>query len=212
MSILVTIHPFADYLGPVLGHPRIRGLRFNSAIPFLNTPQQIIEILKNMVKKKELWIDLKCRELRIIKNTIIPKEPIPLNHKIEVSLPTEMYFNEGEKYLIINDIIDGNKLNIKVPKKAPKDFQIIFGKGASINIPDPSLIIHGYLTENDIKYIKASNECGVHNFMISYVEKPSDIEDVLKIDPEAKMVAKIESKKGLDFVKKNTKNIKNRSD
>ncbi len=201
MSIFVTIHPFADYLDPILRHPRIVGLRFNSAIPFSQTPQEIIEILKNKVKNKELWIDLKCRELRIAENVRVPKELIPLNHEIEVKLPTAMYFNEGERYLIIEEIIDGNKLKIKTPKKAPEDFEIRFGKGASINIPDNSLKIYGYLTENDIKYIEASKECDIHNYMISFVEQISDVKDVLELDPEAKMVAKIETEKGLEFIK-----------
>ena len=201
MSILVTIHPFADYLDSILTHPRIIGLRFNSAIPFTQTPQEIIEILKKKTKPKELWIDLKCSELRITKETVVPKELIPLNHKIEVSLPTAMYFNEGEKYLIIENIIDGDKLQIKTPKYASEDFEIRFGKGASINIPNSSLKVHGYLTENDTKYIKASKECNVHNYMISYAQNSSDIEELLKLDPEATIVAKIESKKGLEFVK-----------
>ncbi|MFX1449805.1 MAG: pyruvate kinase [Promethearchaeota archaeon] len=201
MNILVTIHPFSDYLDSVLRQPAIIGLRFNSAIPFSQTPQEIIEILKKKTKNKDLWIDLKCRELRITENISIPKDLIPLNHEIEVNLPTAMYFNEGERYLIIEDIIDGNKLKIKTPKKAPDDFEIRFGKGASINIPDNSLKVQGYLTENDINYIKASKECNVHNYMISFVEQLSDINEVLEIDPDAKMIAKIESEKGLEFIK-----------
>ncbi|MHA1378811.1 MAG: pyruvate kinase [Candidatus Helarchaeota archaeon] len=201
MSILVTIHPFASYLNPILQHPRIKGLRFNSAIPFSKSPLEIIQILKNKIKNKELWIDLKCRELRTIEESIIPKDLIPLNHNIEVNLPTAMYFNEGKKYLIIEEIVDGNKLKIKMPKNIPNGFKIKFGKGASINIPDDSLKIEGYLTENDIKYIKASLKCNIHNYMISFVENPSDIGEVLEIDPDAKMVAKIESENGLKFIK-----------
>lgn len=68
--------------------------------------------------------------------------------------------------------------------------------------------VQGYLTENDKKYIKASNECDVHNFMISFVEKSTDIEDVLKLDPEAKIIAKIESKIGLEFIKKDYEKYK----
>ncbi len=201
MNVLVTIHPHANYIDSILRVPSISGLRFNSAIPFSETPSEIIEILKKKTKGKDLWIDLKCRELRITEDVIVPKDLIPLNHKIEVNLPNAMYFNEGERYLIIEDVVDGNKLKIKKPKNAPDDFHVRFGKGASINIPDDSLKIEGYLTENDIKYIKASSESGIHNYMISFVEQASDIKEVLELDPDARMVAKIESKKGLEFIK-----------
>ncbi|MHA1385018.1 MAG: pyruvate kinase [Candidatus Helarchaeota archaeon] len=201
MGIYVTIHPFSEYLDSILQHSNIKGLRFNSAIPFKQTPREIIEILKKKTKNKELWIDLKGSELRISKEVTIPKDLIPLNHNISVKVPTAMYFNEGEKYLIVEEVIDGNKLKIAPPKNAPDDFKIKFGKGASLNIPDNSLKIEGYLTDNDINYIKASVDCDVHNYMISFVENLSDIKEVLDYDSDAKIVAKIESKKGLDFIK-----------
>jgi len=73
----------------------------------------------------------------------------------------------------------------------------IVGGGESINILDPSLVIEGYFTDLDIKYARETDY-----LMLSYVEEESDIAAALKLRPDAKIVAKIESKKGLDWVRK----------
>lgn len=202
LSLLVTIDPYANYLEAIIQHPLVYGLRFNTGQPFPRTPEEVIEHLTKITGSKELWVDLKCRELRITEETVIPQDLIPLNHDIEVSVPTTMYFNEGKNYLIIKDVIDGNKLDIKLPKGTLDDFKIRFGKGASINIPDPSLRVQDYLTHNDVRYIDAAIKSDLHEYCLSFVENGSDIEALLDIDPEATIIAKIESRKGLRFVEK----------
>jgi len=199
LNIIGTIQPDASYLREIIIHPMISGIRYNTAIPNNKPKKKIIYELKKKIYPKDLWIDLKCRELRITDAVTIPDEIITLNHKIEVKTPTAMYFNEGEKFLIVEEVINGNKLVIKAPQNAPEDFQIRFGKSASVNIPEVTKV-HGFLTENDIEYIHASRENDIHNYMISFVEGSSDIEEVLKIDPDAKIIAKIESEKGIQFV------------
>jgi len=70
----------------------------------------------------------------------------------------------------------------------------------SVNILSPSLEIDGFFTDKDKRYIEEAKKLGMHNFMLSFVEKESDITDLLNLDKDAKIIAKIESKKGLDFV------------
>jgi pyruvate kinase len=72
----------------------------------------------------------------------------------------------------------------------------------SVNILDPTLRVKGYLTERDRAYIAAGRAVGVHNYMLSFVEESSDVEDVLALDPQARILAKIESEKGLAWVAK----------
>ncbi len=209
LNIIGTIKPDATYLREIIIHPMISGIRYNTAIPTEIPKKKIIYDLKKKIYPKQLWIDLKCRELRIEEAVTIPNEIITLNHKIEVKTPTIMYFNEGEKYLIIDEIIDGNKIRIKVPSNVSNDFKMQFGKAASVNIPEVRKI-HGFLTRNDVEYIHASMENDIHYYMISYVEQASDIEEILKIDPEARIVAKIESEKGVQFVEEEYDKYKDR--
>ena len=61
--------------------------------------------------------------------------------------------------------------------------------------------IEGYFTDLDLRYIKASKAAGNHTYMLSYVEQDSDIDQLLELDPEAEILAKIESLKGLRWVK-----------
>ncbi|MHA1796940.1 MAG: pyruvate kinase [Candidatus Helarchaeota archaeon] len=200
LQVIGSLHPEANFLKSVMTYPIVSGIRFNTAIPFKD-PKKVVYRLKKKTYPKTLWIDLKCRELRIKEETTIPDNLIILNHKIELKTPAVMYYNEGEKYLIIDEVIDGNKLKIRVPKNVTSDFSIHFGKSASINIPDV-IKIHGYMTQNDINYVNAAIENNIHDYMISFVEEASDIESVLELDPEAKIVAKIESQKGIEFIEK----------
>lgn len=183
-------------------------VRLNTGALISGSKKDIIEEAKKQVFPAPLWMDLKCRELRIIKETVIPRDLIELNHSIEVDTPTVVYYNEGKSYIIIEEIIEGNKLKIKLPKNFSGKEEIKFGKGASINIPDKSLKIDGYLTDNDIEYIEAAKQNGIHNYLLSYVESVEDIQYVKNLDPEAIIIAKIESPKGLKFVREDYIQVK----
>jgi len=195
-SIIVTIPPYSSYLDRTVGCELVKGVRFNSAQPMKKSHVDVIGSMCFHTCPKELWVDLKGRELRIKNSPTVPKDKIKLSHKIEVDTPTEMYFNDGEAWLPVNEA-NGRKITPDVPD----GMEMKFGKGASINIPDESLKIKGYLTREDKKYVKAAKRVGVHNYMLSYVEKESDILEVLKLDEDARIVAKIESKKGMEFVR-----------
>ncbi|NHI92420.1 MAG: hypothetical protein EAX96_07940 [Candidatus Lokiarchaeota archaeon] len=207
IKIIGSLQPDVSYLKDIISHSMVSGIRFNTAIPFEIPKRKILYQFKKKIFPKKLWVDLKCRELRIKEQVTIPNDLIELNHQIEIKTPTIMYYNEGEKYLVIDEIINGNKLKIRIPKNAPNDFKICFGKSASVNIPEVQKI-YGYLTDNDREYIQAALENDIHDFMISYVEDPSDIKEVLELDPNASIIAKIESEKGLEFVKSHYNDFK----
>jgi len=209
-KIYLSADPGQKISRDILQYPFIEGIRCNTGAPTSETKGIVIKSFQTDIHPIEPWVDLKCRELRLIKESTIPYENLEINHKIEVDMPTAMYYNEGKNFVIIDEIIDGNKINIKLPENYTGKEEIKFGKGASINIPDPSLKIHGYMTSNDIEYVEASKEIGLHNYLLSYVEKVDDIKELLELDPEAKILAKIESKKGIDFVKNDYNKVKNK--
>jgi hypothetical protein len=74
--------------------------------------------------------------------------------------------------------------------------------GDSLNILDPSLKIDGYITDQDYEYVEAAKQCNLHSYMLSFVERENDLRDLISLDPQANIIAKIESQKGLSFVKK----------
>jgi pyruvate kinase len=158
---------------------------------------------KDNIYPKDIWIDLKCRELRLDKTTEISNNNkiLEINHKLEVNTPTIMYFNEGNDFLQIDKVLNGNKLQLYLPDSIPEDFKVIFGAGASFNIPDPSLVVKDYLTDRDRTFIELGKSLDLHNYVLSFVEQKSDIVSLLELDSEANMLAKIESLNGLNFVK-----------
>lgn len=228
MKAITTIPPYAPFLDSLAGHKIVDGFRLNTVMPVAEPLEEIVEKLKNIAGSKPLWLDLKCRQLRISRGAYFsaPKNPIKievdgithyldlsnkkaygeirtppwslieLDHEVELDTtkPVKCYFQDGADSAYIAKV-DGNKL---IMLDGP---QRVCGGGESINIMDPSLKIKGFFTETDLRYIEAAKKAGVHNYMLSYVECKEDIEEMLKLDPDANIVAKIESEKGLEFVK-----------
>lgn len=196
MEIITTIPPYASYIKKVARHPMISGVRLNTVMPVKESLDELVSRVAKEVSPKEVWIDLKCRQIRVTNYASVPYQQLEISHKIKVKTPTTAYFSDGEEQATLAEIIDGNKL---IMLDGPKR---VVGPGESINITDPSLEIEGYLTQKDKEYISAAKKAGVHNYMLSYVESADDIEKVFEIDSEANVLAKIESKKGLNFVEK----------
>jgi pyruvate kinase len=70
-----------------------------------------------------------------------------------------------------------------------------------VNIVDSSLVIEGTLTETDKAYLAAMSDLGLVNIMLSYVERLSDVDEVRALLPDSSIVLKIESQRGLEFVR-----------
>ncbi len=193
--LIATIHPALSFRQEIAGHLLVDGLRFNTVKRAgEQTPQEQIAELLRICGKKPLWIDLKSRQLRITKYADPTYEYVELSHRIRVDLPTWIYFKNGRCRVV--EIVDGNKLILEErPPQGP------VGAGEAVNILDPTLEIEGFLTERDQAYIEAAKPLGVHHYMLSFVEKEDDIRELVAFDPQAQIVAKIESLKGLRFVK-----------
>lgn len=201
IKIYLTVNPDQQLSRKILLLPLIEGIRCNTGAPISKIKSQLLKEFQIDIYPIKAWVDLKCRELRIVKDAVIPKDYLEINHKIDVKTPTALYYNEGKNFIVIDKVIDGNKIVIKPPKNFTGKELIKFGKGASINIPDNSLHVHEYMTPNDIEYVEAAKQIGLHNYLLSFVESKDDIKQLMDLDPKATILAKIESKKGLEFVK-----------
>ncbi len=193
LDIIITAPPYADYLDEVAAHPLVSGFRLNTVMPVQNGADEALARLEKY--GKPLWVDLKSRQLRVVGFASPPFTEVYLSHPIKVKTPVDAFFSDGrERARIV--AVDGNRV---IFDKAPRR---LIGMGESINIPDPSLEIEGMLTETDIAYLNAMKARGLKNVMLSYVESEIDIEEVRNYLPDAEIILKIETQKGLEFAKK----------
>ena len=179
----------------MFANPSVDGARFNVAVRSLKSPMETLEKVKAIADKydKKLWIDLKGRQLRIVKWADPVFSEIELSHDLKVDLPAKIFFRGNDWSRIVD--YEGNKV---VVDPAPK---YAVGAGQAVNVLGDDLVIKGdYLTQKDKDYITAAKQLGLHDYMLSFVEQDQDISDVVALDPDAKLVLKIESQKGLGYV------------
>src|SRR3989338_7861712 len=199
LTAIVTVAPYAPFIDEIIKHPMVSGVRLNTAMKIKEKKgelEQVVERLRDKAGEKDLYIDLKCRQLRVKTFGVPPFTEIELTHSISVDTPVTAYFSDGEEYATVLEV-EGNKLFMQEgPKRT-------IGPGESINIPHHSLKVDGYLTDKDKEYIKAGSAAGVHKYMLSFFEQPEDGTELLLLDPKAEPIYKIESPRGLDYVRKN---------
>ncbi|MBU0666030.1 MAG: pyruvate kinase [Nanoarchaeota archaeon] len=211
IGLILTVPPLARF-EDIIKDPVVEAVRINTTHEVNQDLDYLLESIKEQAGLKKAWIDLKCRQLRVTDYNVEIRRgeeihKIGLSQKIELNLPTEAIFDDGNFYANIvaleneNTLIIPSSLEKKTGLQLPTRTNMGIRPGMSINITDPSLKIKGYLTKKDEAYIEASKKAGIHTFMLSYVEEESDITDFLALDPDAELIAKIESPKGIEFVK-----------
>jgi len=173
-------------------HPLVDQLRYNTVMPLdVDVDRAVCELLK-AAESKPLWLDLKTRQLRITKFAYLPYSSVELSHSIKVELPCAIHFKDCVAE--IAGIAEGRKL---ILSERP---QRTVGAGEPVNILEPTLEIEGFLTDQDRDFVSAASSQGLHRYMLSFVEKKEDLEELLALDSKAEIVAKIESQRGLEFV------------
>ena len=190
---IVTSPPYAPYLDEIARHPVVCGLRLNTVMPLKSGP---LEALKRLAALGQLlWVDLKGRQLRVVGAAIPPYTEVRLSHPIRVRTPVDAFFSDGEERVRVA-AVDGERL---ILEDGPRR---LVGPGESVNIIDPTFQVLGTLTETDRAYLAAMNKLGLRHVMLSYVETEEDVEEVRGLLPGAEVLLKIESGRGLDFVRR----------
>jgi pyruvate kinase len=193
VQAIVTAPPYAPFLDEVARHPLVCGLRLNTVMPLRGTIAETLQRLAAL--GQPLWVDLKGRQLRVVGAAIPPYTEVRLSHRIRVKTPVDAYFSDGtERVRVV--AVDGDRL---ILEDGPHR---LIGPGESLNIVDPSLEIEGTLTETDRAYLAAMRELGLKRVMLSYVQDPADVVQVKELLPEAEIILKIETQRGLDFVRR----------
>jgi pyruvate kinase len=193
VSAIITTPPYATFLDEAAHHPLMSGFRLNTVMPLKDGPRKALERLSKY--GQPVWVDLKGRQLRVVGAAMPPFTEIRLSHKIRVHAPVDAYFSDGnERGRIV--AVDGDRI---ILEDGPRR---MIGPGESVNIIHPSLEIEGTLTETDKAYLTAMKEMGLNKIMLSYVESLEDVNEVKKLLPDAELVLKIETQRGLEFAKK----------
>ncbi len=190
-SLIVTMGPYAPHLKETASKDAVSGIRLNTVMPTTGSLEDVLRRMQDSCCGKELWIDLKTRQLRTTSYGVPPFTDIHISHDITVDLPARAYMKDTPITLLR---IDGRRL---IFQEGPRK---VVGPGESINIPHSSLEIQGFFTDLDKQYIEAAEKVGIKTYMLSYVESQHDIEQMIKLIPDAVIRAKIESNKGLEYV------------
>ena len=197
---IVTVPPHASFVNQVARHPLVAGLRLNTVMPIKGSLEDALARLVAASAGKPLWIDLKSRQLRVAEAAIPPFTAVRLTQRISVKTPCLAYFSDGKERAEVL-AVDGDRL---ILADGPRRF---VGPGESVNIPEASLAVEGLLTAQDEAYVRAARKLGLHDYMLSFVEGPEDLEALRRLDPEARIVSKIESKKGLAAVREHPRGL-----
>ncbi len=192
VGAIVTVPPYADFLEEVAAHPLVRGLRLNTVMPLREEPLAVLKRLGRL--GPPLWVDLKGRQLRVAAAGIPPFTEVRLSHRIRVRTPVDAWFSDGHERVRVA-AVDGDRL---ILADGPRR---LVGPGESVNIVDPGLRVEGTLTPRDREYLEAMGKAGPRRVMLSYVERPSDLEEVRGLLPGAEVVLKIENEEGLVFAR-----------
>lgn len=195
MEIIVTLPPpHLKSMREVAANPNIDFFRVNTGVKTPYSPKEMLQKILEHVPKEKLWIDIKGRQLRIEMWAVYPLGDIMLNRDVKVDLPAKIYFRNDEVSTIVE--IQGRKIFVD---PGPKYY---VGAGQAVNIIGHNFEVVGdYLTDTCKRYIEAGSELGIHKYMLSFLEKPSDVAEVLAIDPDAEICGKIESLPGLELIK-----------
>lgn len=184
-----------DKAEQVFRNPYIAEVRFNTGAQTPYSPEETLRILKQLSVKyrKRLWVDLKGRQLRVIKWADPLFSCIELNHNIELEYPAKVFFRNGDE-VNITHVKSGNKIFVDpLPKYA-------LGAGQSVNIIAKNIEIEGYLIDRDKEYLSACRSLGIRFIMASFVESFTDLAEITSLLPRAKIICKIESEKGLQLI------------
>lgn len=179
----------------VFESPHIAEVRFNTGVQTAYSIEETLNILKNLSIKynKKLWIDIKGRQLRVTKWADPLYSCIEISHRVQVLYPALVYFRNGDR-VNITHIKEGDKLFVDpLPRQA-------LGAGQSVNILAKDIEIDGYLTEKDKQYLMTCKKMDLIHIMASFIETFDDLAQILQILPNAQIVSKIESLKGISFI------------
>ncbi|MBI2449963.1 MAG: hypothetical protein HYV47_00330 [Candidatus Nealsonbacteria bacterium] len=199
----------------ILRHSLVDGARYNTGGASPYTPKQILETLKPIADryKKILYVDLEGRQARVAAWTPFSRGAVTLNRDFNIELPGKIHFRRGGWCDIVNALPEERKIFFKSHRTKEEYY---LGESQSVNVVAKNFEVKGYLYGDDFEYIKAAVELDISHFMLSFTESLYDVVDfyaayhehgTINDLPNPQLVLKIESQKGIEFVKKSSRHF-----
>lgn len=199
----------------IIAHPLINAVRYNSGGDSPLSPYEILAKLKFIADQygKQLYIDLEGRQTRIAHWTPSERGSIEVNRNFSITLPAKVYVRNVGWFDVVNAVPENKKFYLS-PKDGLRDYY--FGESQSVHVVAKQFEVRGYLGGRDVEYINAAVSLGLRNFMLSFVESSDDVDEFYdayyankpgKSFRKANVVLKIESVRGVEFVKRFGKKV-----
>ncbi len=192
----------------ILSHPLIGAVRYNTGGDSPYKPKQILDILKPMADRhgKSFYVDLEGRQVRVARWSPQSSGVAVLNRDFTIELPALIHFRRAGWFDVIGAKPEERKIFFK-PRRTKDEYYL--GESQSVNIVAKKFEVKRYLGGLDFEYIAVSVKLGISTFMLSFVEGFEDRVEFYKsyyrngsnrglLSP--KLVLKIESQKGIEFV------------
>lgn len=203
LELLVTLSPSMPHFARFAQDTRLDGIRVNSAMIYAHEMEDELNAAKAVRNSVPLYFDLKGRQLRIRK--VIPfadHVELELNHRISVACPTPVLFKAGEDYALLLEIKDPGKGQPQRLVFEPGKPKNNLKEGESLCIRHPTFrVVDQAFPSYEVERIKKVASYGWTRYVLSYVESQRDIDEFRQyVGKDVEIVAKIESRRGLDWV------------
>jgi len=197
LELMVTLWPTFPHFRRFATDARLSGIRLNSAMVKGDVISNELEIAKKIPGAVPLYFDLKGRQLRVREvHSYKDHLELVLNHPIKVQTPTMVLFKAGADYALLKKVTKkGRRL---IFEGGP---QYMVYEGESLHIRHPSYEMQGPIfLDYEIEKIEKARKLGFDKFFLSYVEDQRDIDEFREYVGDSHIIAKIESKRGLEYV------------
>jgi len=205
LEFLVTLWPTFSHFPRFAKDHRLSGIRLNSAMIKVDELNNELGLARSITDSVPLYFDIKGRQLRV--KEVLPNKKrleLVLNHPIKVQTPTMVLFKAGADYALLQEIKNGKHLIFE----GGPEYNVY--PGESIHIREKSLEVLGpTFLDYEIEKIEKAKQAGFKKYFLSYVESQRDIDEFREFIGDSEIIAKIENKKGLDYVANEYKNQKN---
>jgi len=189
----------------MISHPLVAAVRYNTGGDSPFDPLTILTKVKELTDKhnKMLYVDLEGRQLRVARWTPFDSGVVILNRDFSVNPPARIFVRNAGWF----DLVAANPADRKVYLENGPDLgNYYFGESQSAHVIGGDFKVAGYLGGLDDDYIETSKKLGIDRFMLSFVEEQADLDEFYsrfskKERMKLSLVLKIESQKGVNFIK-----------
>jgi len=200
LELMVTLWPSFPHFQRFSQDERLNGgIRLNSAMIAAADLDKELDIIRAHPSAVPLYFDIKGRQMRVteVDTDNTHNLDMLINHPIKVETPCPVLFKAGEDVCLLQEVTDGGH---RLIFEAGPQFMVRAGE--SIHIRHPSLEIGGPLfTDEEKAKITKVVDAGIDKWFLSYVEKARDLEEFRELIGEGEVRLKIESQRGLEYVR-----------